>query len=133
MNNSFKTSMSNNEERQYLNEMRKNNLLFEQKLQKLKQKSNEFQQKEKNQYNIKPIKNRKKIFSPKIETNYQTSMSNYNRNINNNTSLDFSKQESNEIKSVINKEYNLNNVSNISININTIFEIFSGEQDYDKI
>ena len=115
MNNSFKTSMSNNEEKQYLNEMRKNNLLFEQKLQKLKQKANEFQQKEKYQYNIKPIKNRKKVFSPKIETNYQSSMSNYNRNINNNTSLDFSKQESNEIKSVINKEYNINNISNLSI------------------
>ena len=57
MNNSFKTSMSSNEERQYLKEMRKNNLLFEQKLQKLKQKANEFQQKEKYQNNIKPIKN----------------------------------------------------------------------------
>ena len=116
MNNSFKTSMSSNEERQYLKEMRKNNLLFEQKLQKLKQKANEFQQKEKYQNNIKPIKNRKKdVFSPKIETNYQSSVSNYNRNMNNNTSLDFSKQESNEIKSVFNKEYCMNNVSNISI------------------
>ena len=115
-NNSFKNSISNNEEQQYLKEMRKNSLLFEQKLQKLKQKANEFQQKEKNKNNIKPIKTRqKKTFSPKIETNYQTSMSNYNRNMNNNTSLDFSKQESNEIRSVINKEYNINNVSNISI------------------
>ena len=116
MNNSFKNSISNNEEQQYLKEMRKNSLLFEQKLQKLKQKANEFQQKEKNKNNIKPIKTRqKKTFSPKIETNYQTSMSNYNRNMNNNTSLDFSKQESNEIRSVINKDYNINNVSNISI------------------
>ena len=116
MNNSFKTSMSSNEERQYLKEMRKNNLLFEQKLQKLKQKANEFQQKEKYQNNIKPIKNRKKdVFSPKIETNYQSSVSNYNRNMNNNTSFDFSKQESNEIRSVFNKEYCMNNVSNISI------------------
>ena len=116
MNNSFKTSKSNNDEQIYLKEMKKNNLLFEQKLQKLKQKALEFQQKEKNQYNIKPVKSRQKgMFSPKIETNYQTSMSNYNRNVNNNTSLEFSKQESNEIKSFVNKEYNINNVSNISI------------------
>ena len=102
MNNSFKTSKSNNDEQIYLKEMKKNNLLFEQKLQKLKQKALEFQQKEKNQYNIKPVKSRQKgMFSPKIETNYQTSMSNYNRNVNNNTSLEFSKQESNEIKSLI--------------------------------
>ena len=116
MNNSFKTSMSSNEEQQYFKEMRKNNLLFEQKLQKLKQKANEFKQKETFQNNIKPIKNRKRdTFSPKIETNYQSLVSNYNRNINNNTSLDFSKQESNEIKSVFNKDYYMNNVSNISI------------------
>ena len=116
MNNSFKTSKSNNDEQIYLKEMKKNNLLFEQKLQKLKQKALEFQQKEKNQCNIKPVKSRQKgMFSPKIETNYQTSMSNYNRNVNNNTSLEFSKQESNEIKSFVNKEYNINNVSNISI------------------
>ena len=35
--------------------------------------------------------------------------------MNNNTSFDFSKQESNEIRSVFNKEYCMNNVSNISI------------------
>ena len=116
MNNSSKNIMSNYEEQQYLKEMRKNSLLFEQKLQKLKQKAYEFQQKEKIPNNIKPIKTKNQgLFSPKIETNYQSPMSNYNRNINNNTSLDFSKQESNEIKSVINKEYNMNNVSNISI------------------
>ena len=60
MDNSFKNSISNNEEQQYLKEMRKNSLLFEQKLQKLKQKANEFQQKEKNKNNIKPIKTRQK-------------------------------------------------------------------------
>ena len=82
----------------------------------MKQKANEFQQKENNKNNIKPIKSRqKKTFSPKIETNYQTSMSNYNRNMNNNTSLEFSKQESNEIKSAFNKDYYMNNDSNISI------------------
>ena len=116
MNNSFKNSITNQEEQQYLNEMRKNSLLFEQKLQKLKQKANEFQQKEKLQFNIKPIKTRQKgLFSPKIETNYQNSLSNYNRNVNNNTSFDFSKQESNDIKSVVNKEYKMNNFSNLSI------------------
>ena len=116
MNNFFKNSLTNKEEQQYLKEMRKNSLLFEQKLHNLKKKANEFQQKEKLQYNIKPIKNRKRgLFSPKIESNYHSLLSNYNRNINNNTSFDFSKQESNEIKSVNNKEYNINNVSNISI------------------
>ena len=116
MNNSFKNSITNQEEQQYLKEMRKNSLLFEQKLQKLKQKANEFQQKEKLQFNIKPIKTRQKgLFSPKIETNYQSSLSGYNRNVNNNTSFDFSKQESNDIKSVVNKEYNMNNFSNLSI------------------
>ena len=84
MNDSFKNPILDYEEQQYLKEMRKNNLLFDQKLQKLKQKASEFIQKENNQNNIRTVKNRKKEkFSPKIETNFQTSMSNYNNNIQN--------------------------------------------------
>ncbi len=116
MNNYLKNSMSNNEEQQYLKEMKKNNLLFEQKLQKLKEKSYEFQQKEKYHKNIKPIKNKQKAFlSPRIEYNNPNSLSNYYKNTNNDSSLIITKQESMEAKSAINKEYNINNVSNITI------------------
>ena len=125
MNDSFKNPILDYEEQQYLKEMRKNNLLFDQKLQKLKQKASEFIQKENNQNNIRTVKTKKKEKnSSKIENNYQTSMSNYNNNRINNTSLDISKQESNEIKSVFNKEYNMNNMSNISFK-----DFFSNEDD----
>ena len=92
MNDSFKNPILDYEEQQYLKEMRKNNLLFDQKLQKLKQKASEFIQKENNQNNIRTVKTKKKEKnSSKIENNYQTSMSNYNNNRINNTRLNISK------------------------------------------
>ena len=115
------------DEEKYLKDMKFNTLLFEQKLQKLKKKAKELQQKDKdkNKYRTKPLNrtidnnctiNEK---SKKLELNKQYSTTNIfnknNSNITNNYNNKLSRQESKEIKSTINNEYSINQDTNTSM------------------
>ena len=109
-------NQNQDDEEKYLKDMKFNTLLFEQKLQKLKKKAKELQQKDKdkNKYRTKPlnrtIDNNYTFYekSKKLELNKQYSTTNIfnknNNNIANNYNNKLSRQESKEIKSTINNE-----------------------------
>ena len=113
------------DEEQYIKDMKFNTLIFEQKLQKLKKKAKELQQKDKERikYKKKVLKKNidKKYYStaekPKtIEVNNQYSKTSQNHTINNNSTNNYSRKESKEIKSTINNpEFSIINDANTSI------------------
>ena len=129
MNNSQNNQNTGEKEDQYLKDMKFNTLVFEQKLQKLKKKAQELQQKDnkvKIIYKTKPInKNTDNKFTtnekPKtlvLNKVYSTTnihnKNNNNKSINN-TNNNLSRNESKELNFIISPDYSINHDTNTSI------------------
>ena len=128
MSDSQKNPKNEEGEDSIIKDMRFNTLLFEQKLQKLKKKAQDLQQKDKEKekkiYKTKPLnRNLKNNLFPsddksktkELNKNYSTTNIK-DKNINNNTINNFYRTDSREIGSLINQDYSINNDTNTSMN-----------------